>query len=46
MLSIELSDFLLSAALSPKKIIIGIVAVAVILALIGFFVSRSRRRAA
>jgi hypothetical protein len=46
MLSIELSDYLLSAALSPKKIIVGVVAVVVILALIGFFVTRSRRRPA
>lgn len=46
MLSIELADFLLSAALSPKKIIVGVVAIVVILALIGFFVTRSRRSAA
>jgi hypothetical protein len=45
MLSIELSDYLLTAALSPKKIVVGVVAVVVVLALIGFLVSRRRTAA-
>jgi hypothetical protein len=45
MLSIELSDYLLTAALSPKKIVVGVVAVVAVLALIRFLVSRRRTAA-
>lgn len=45
MLSIELADLLVSSTLSPKKIVVGVVAIVVILALVGFLVSRRRTAA-